>query len=29
MVDTLQHAALWVGGMVLALYLINKGIDKL
>jgi len=25
----LQHPALWVGGMVLAIYLIKKGIDKL
>jgi len=29
MVDMLRHAALWVGGMVLAIYLIKKGIDKL
>jgi len=29
MVEMLRHAALWVGGMVLAIYLIKKGIDKL
>ncbi len=29
MLDMLQHAVLWIGGMVLALYLIKKGIDKL
>jgi len=27
--EMLQHAALWVGGMVLAIYLIKKDIDKL
>jgi len=29
MVEMLRHAALWVGGMVLAICLIKKGIDKL
>jgi len=29
MVEMLRHAALWVGGMVLAIYLIKKGIVKL
>jgi len=29
MIEMLKHAALWVGGMVLAIYLIKKGIDKL
>jgi len=29
MVEMLRHAALWVAGMVLALYLIKKGIDRL
>jgi hypothetical protein len=29
MVEMLRHAALWVGGMARAIYLIKKGIDKL
>jgi hypothetical protein len=29
MIEMLRHAALWVGGMMLAIYLIKKGIDKL